>query len=499
MGRSLVILIVGWTVLTAQALAQYRIGFVRNHGGAGNEEARDVDELPNGDLLVAGWTTSFGHGSNDLYLTKWSSGGDLLWTQTYGGTGQDGYEWVGLQVTSDGGSVLCGESNSSPALSRDFYVVRTDGDGNVLWQRDYGGADEERPRDLRQTRDGGFIIVGFTRSYGQGPASYYVVKTDPNGNVAWDGSYGGYAIDDAHSVDVLKDGGYVVAGYTTSFGSGPADIYVVRLDEDGEIVWEHTYGGAGSEGVAEYVRIREIADGGFGIASFTTSSGHGGKDAYFVKTDPAGNVLWTRTYGGTGNDDARDFVPLPEGGFALVGYTYSWGQSGDLFLIVTNSSGQQRWRRHIGGAGQQIGYSLEPTNDGGLVAVGSTITNGNSNFYIVKLDAVPPEHRNVMDDEVLAAPKDSPLPNDFRVTEGYPNPFNSEINFDYQVPEAGAVEITVHNALGQVAYHTQKSAAPGTQRFIYGAAKGELLTTGVQFVEFRYGSERVTRKVLYLK
>lgn len=476
--------------------AQFRTRYVQTYGGNGSDEARDVEVNSDGSIVIAGYTSSWGEGGNDLFLMKCSARGIVLWQHTYGGSGQDGYEWVALRKAQGGGYVLCGESDSSPAAYRDFLVVRTDADGNVLWQRCYGGGDEERPRDLRVTPDGGLIIVGFTRSYGAGPASYYAVKTNADGEVQWTRNYGGAAIDDAHSVDITHDGGYIMAGYTTSFGSGPADLYVVRTNAQGNTVWTHTYGGNGSEGVAEYVRIRTLKDG-YAIASFTTSSGNGGKDAYFVKTDDQGSVLWTHTYGGSGNDDARDFLPV-RGGFVLVGYTYSMGQSGDLYLVSINSSGREMWSGSYGGPGTQIGYSLDATANG-IVAVGSTST-GNGDIFVVNLFSGASREEEVVSATPRAPTVQEPLADEsiaaqFSVGEGYPNPFNSQAQINYTVPQAGPVEITVYNALGRLETISETLAASGSNIFTLNRP----MSSGVHFVEFRYEKERIMRKVLYLK
>ncbi len=488
---TLALLAATFTFGSGPALGQMKVEYVRNHGGAQAEEARDVDELPNGDIVVAGWTASFGAGDTDLYLTRWTDDGSLLWSRTYGGGDVDGYEWVAVQVTHDEGFILCGESDSSPALQWDFFVVRTDGEGNVLWQHMYGGAAEERPRDLRQTQDGGFIIGGFTRSYGQGAASYFVVKVDSMGVVQWQRSYGGPAIDDLLSLEVLKDGGYVIAGYTTNPASGPTDIYVLRLDDTGNVLWDRRYGGNGTEAFRGLVRVRELREGGFGLASYTTNPSNGEKDAYFVTIDASGQPLTTHYYGGIGNDDARDFVPSPLGGFVLFGHTYSYGAGGDFFLVGTDHSGRQLWRMNYGGTGAQIGYGIEPTHDGGFVCVGSTTVGNNTNILIVKLRPI------------LTVQPGGPIggigllerPGEFAVGEAYPNPFNAIANFELQIPEAGNLSINVYNLLGQSAYALTKPVPAGDFTFTLDAQ----LATGVHWVQFTFQDQSILKKVLYLK
>jgi parallel beta-helix repeat protein len=252
------------------------------------------------------------------------------WNKTYGGTGND-YAYSVVQ-TIDKGYALAGLTGSVGAGDYDFWLVKTDSNGNMQWNMTYGGTSEDVACALVQTVDGGYALAGDTYSFGAGSYDAWLVKTDSEGNALWNMTYGGTSTDWAHALVQTADGGYAIAGYTGSFGAGSGDFWLVKTDSSGNAQWNKTYGGTDSDGACALV---QTVDGGYALAGFTISYGAGSYDFWLVKTDANGNEQWNQAYGGTGDDGAWSVIQTVDGGYAVTGYTGSYGAGGDFWLIKT--------------------------------------------------------------------------------------------------------------------------------------------------------------------
>jgi hypothetical protein len=224
-------LIVAVLVCASPALAQ--TSWWRTYGGTNSDYGCSVQPTADGGYIVAGSTASFGAGNGDVYLIKTDASGDTLWTRTYGGTSDD-YGWS-VQLTSDGGYIIAGYSSSFGAGDYDVYLIRTSPSGDSLWTRTYGGTSLDKGYSVQQTSDGGYIVVGYTKSYGAGDVDAYLVKTDSSGDALWTRTYGGTNSDNGHSVQQTSDGGYIIAGQTRSFGAGSLDVYLIKTDANGNV------------------------------------------------------------------------------------------------------------------------------------------------------------------------------------------------------------------------------------------------------------------------
>ncbi len=214
---------------------------------------------------------------------------------------------------------------------------RSSADSVLRWNKTYGGTGEDLAMGLVQTAEGGYVLAGRTDSYGAGVFDFWMVKTDANGNHVWNETYGGSGMDDALALIQASNGGYVLTGRTYSYGAGKMDFWLVKTDPNGSRVWDRTYGGAGDD--RGYALI-QTADEGFVLAGLTSSYGAGGSDILLIKTDADGSVQWNQTYGGTGEDYAGSVIRTSDGGYALVGGTGSFGAGGnDFWLIKTDENG----------------------------------------------------------------------------------------------------------------------------------------------------------------
>ena len=267
----------------------------------------------------------------------------LNWSNTYGNPEDD--VLFGLIEISDGGFAMVGYANSSD-LAFDFgyfdvYFVCTYENGAISSSSLYGGEDYDLATALVEVSNGGFAIAGSTGSYGKGLNDFWLIKNNSTGNWLWSHTYGGEGHDHATALVEVSDGGFAIAGYTDSYGEGLNDFWLIKTDSDGNMLWNQTYGGENNEyGTA----LVEVSDGGFAIAGYTDSYGEGLNDFWLIKTDSDGNMLWNQTYGGENNEYATALVEVSDGGFAIAGYTYSYGvgyegDRSDFWLIKTNEFG----------------------------------------------------------------------------------------------------------------------------------------------------------------
>ncbi len=298
----------------------------RTYGGGGG--ARALVKASDGGYTLAG-TTSPVAGTVRACLVHADSNGNELWNRTYGETNDD--EAVALVEATGGGYAFAGSTR------RDFWLVRTDSNGNVVWSRTFGGAGSEQAYALVQTKDGGFALAGTTDSYGAGLDDVWLVRTDSNGDLLWNITYGGGMYEEARALVQTSDGDFAIAGSRDYFGVNGSDFWLVRTDANGALLWNRTYGGRGSD---EALILVQTGDGGFAIAGDTTSFGAGLTDSWLVRTDFSGIMLWNKTYGGVGTEIAYAVIQTGSGGFALAGCTDSWGAGNyDSWLLQTDARG----------------------------------------------------------------------------------------------------------------------------------------------------------------
>ena len=299
------------------------------------------------------------------------------WERNYGGTGADyGYS---VKQTQDGGYIVAGWT-ASFGNSFQVYLIKTNVSGDTLWTRTYGGTNDDRGYSVQQTSDTGYIVAGATGSYG---GQVYLVKTNATGDTLWTKTYGGTDYDYGFSVQQTSDTGYIIAGFTHSFGNGD-QVYLIKTNASGDTLWTRNYGGTGED---RGLSIQQTSDMGYIVAGYTWSFGDSAQ-VYLIKTNATGDTLWTRNYGGTGGDRSWSVQQTSDTGYIVAGYTYSFGNLCQVYLVKTNASGDTIWTRTHGGAGYDEGYSVRQTSDGGYIVAGYTSSFGNGwQVYLVKTDA----------------------------------------------------------------------------------------------------------------
>ena len=318
-------------------------------GGTADDFANSIQQTSDGGFIVAGETrsndgdVSGNHGKSDAWVVKLNSLGDILWKKCLGGTGNDYAR--SIQQISDGGFILTGYTNSNNGDVSgnngyyDAWVVKLNSSGDILWQKCLGGTYDDYARSIQQTSDTGFILAGYTFSNdgdvsgNHGFSDAWVVKLNSSGDIIWQKCFGGTNEDYAYSIQQTSDSGFIVAGYTFSNDGdvsgyhGYFDYWVVKLNSSGDIEWQKCLGGTNNDYANS---IQQTSDGGFIVAGYTESNDgdvsgyHGGDyDAWVVKLNSSGDILWQKCLGGTIDDRAYSIQQTSDGGFIVAGFTVS--------------------------------------------------------------------------------------------------------------------------------------------------------------------------------
>lgn len=358
--------------------------FQKTIGGNNDDEGYAVQQTTDGGFISMGFTKSYGAGNSDFYLVKTSVNGNVIWTKMFGGNDEE--ECYSGQQTADGGYIMTGYTKSF-GNGEEVLLVKTDNAGNLQWTKRYGGTNDERGYYVEQTSDLGYIITGYTKSgFSAGAEDIYLIKTDASGNLQWANAYGDNNKEFGYSVHQTNSGMYIVTGSTESFGAGQEDLFLLKTNGAGTLIYFKTFGG----GNQDYgYSIRQLSNGKYLIGGSTRSFGAGGDDAFVVNTDTLGLLQFAKTYGGGNNDYAYELRETSTGQFIIAGLEKSFsGGAGNGYLIKTNNTGGIIWSKSYGGGNAEQTNSVYQMSNGQFVLLGHTRTFGvgANDFYLLRTD-----------------------------------------------------------------------------------------------------------------
>jgi Secretion system C-terminal sorting domain len=305
---------------------------------------------------------------------------DTMWTRKIGGAGID----VGNEIiqTSDGGFVIAGYTTSFGAGQRDAFLVKLDSLGNILWQKTYGTNLLEQAYSVKETYDGGLIISAFVYA---ATANLFLIKTNQNGDTLWTRNIGYSGNDYGTNIQLTEDGGFLVVGYTDSnISNGDRDIWLLKLDSTGTFLWQRTYGGTDAE---EGFKLLKLSDGNLLISGYSQSFGSGDRDGWIVKADSSGNFIWSKSFGVGGYDEFTAAAEDESGELYITGTTESSGDR-NLWIVKTDSGGNHLFTKAYGGSQWEWGHDIKRTNDGNFIVTGFNQSNssGLRQLWILKID-----------------------------------------------------------------------------------------------------------------
>lgn len=344
----------------------------KSYGGALYDYGYSVQQTTDGGYILTG-SYDDAINNDEIWLIKTDEYGNLLWDNIYGGSGFE--EGKSVRQTNDGGYILVG-STFSIGDAGDIWLIKTDSSGNTLWSKTFGGSQEDRAIDVEQTPDGGYIILGSTSSFGD---NNWLIKTNDAGDIIWDKTFG--ANQEAFDMKLTSDGGYIITGKIPVSGYS-RNIWLTRLDNYGNMVWEKNYGGVYYD---SGFSVKQSDDYGFIVTGFIRTDEHN-IDVYVLKTDADGNIEWESIFGGNGLDAGWGVDQTYDGGYVVTGITESYGNGGDAWLIKTDAEGNKIWDKKLGGANYEHGFSVEQTMDAGFIITGFTgsYVNGGYDIWLVK-------------------------------------------------------------------------------------------------------------------
>ena len=335
-----------------------------------------VQQTLDGGFVSTGYTENQS-GNADIFLLKTDADGNTSWVKTWGTNwGESGED---VKQTLDGGYVIVGGGSYQSSLG--VWLLKTDSNGDTLWTKHIGKPGrEEWGFSIQQTSDGGYIIAGTTEFWAVG--DIWLIKTTGSGDTLWTKTLGGNSYERGYSIGLTDDGGYIITGFTTSFGAGETDLWLVKTDSYGNKQWDKTYGGSGVE---RGYSVQQTTDGGYIIAGSTSSFGVGLDDSWLIKTNSLGDTLWTRTFGTFDSDGLSSVEQTNDGGYIAAGTMY-----GDAWLVRTDSDGNTLWTKTIGGIIDDVGEYVQQTSDGGYILVGASSSfssNHQKDVWLIRIDS----------------------------------------------------------------------------------------------------------------
>jgi len=362
-----------------------RQSWARFYGGYSHDQAYSIQQTGDGAFIVAGSAKNISGSSwNDIWVLKLGTTGDVEWQRVYGGENHD--VAYSIQQTADGGYIVAGFISFVFRGETDVWVLKLDSSGDIEWQRAYSGSNSDTAKSIQQTNDGGYIVAGYTYSFGAEESDVLILKLSSSGDVEWQRTYGGSDGERVESIKQTNDGGYIVAGSTNANGAGLSNILILKLDSRGDIEWQKTYGESSGD---RAFSIQQAPDGGYIVAGYTYSFGAGERDFWVLKLSPDGNVEWQRSYGGANNDTAHSIQKTADGGYIAAGYTYSFGAGRDDFWVLKlDQVGNVEWEHTYGGSNWDRAFSIQQISGGEYLVSGYTWSYGDglSDFFVIKID-----------------------------------------------------------------------------------------------------------------
>jgi len=320
----------------------------------------------------------------DFWIIKLDKNGNMEWDEAFGEERNDVARSI-IQ-TKDGGYAVVGSIWTKYVRKRDFWLIKLGENGNKEWEKTFDKNEHDIAYSITQTKDGGYAIAGGTGKKFWGEVNCWVIKLDAKGNMEWDNDFGGIGWDEIYSIIQTKGGDFIATGSTWSKGAGRGNVYVAKLNKRGNLIWDKTFGGSDYD---ESRSIIQTGDGSYTIAGFTISEDTGDRDVWVIKLDKEGNKIWDKTFGGTSEDWANSLIQTEDGGYMVAGWTSSMGAGKtDVWIIKLNKRGDLVWDKTFGGSEDDEAHSIIQTEDGGYAVAGWTESKGagNSDVWVIKLD-----------------------------------------------------------------------------------------------------------------
>ncbi|MFH2095970.1 MAG: T9SS type A sorting domain-containing protein [Bacteroidota bacterium] len=491
------------------------IEWAKCYGGLGNETPMRIIQTSDGGYITGGRTNSLdsyittNYGGVDFWILRLDENGDTIWSKVYGGSGSDYF--YDIIETPGSGFIAMGHSNSTDGCvhgnhgDNDIWLLKLDANGDTLWTKCFGGSDNEWGNRIFPKNANSYIITGsscssdFDVSENNGFFDYWIFEIDSSGNILWEKSYGGSLSDYFHSFDSIPGTGFIVCGTSNSDdfdvcgNNGDYDAWIVCLDYSGDTLWSRNYGGSGWD---DPFSLKSLSNG-YIISNWSNSSdqdvwgNHGMNDFWMIRTDLAGDTIWTRSFGGSDDDGPNDVFVDSDGNFIAAGLSFSsdgdisyFHGAIDMWIIKFDTLGNLLWEKSLGGSGMEFESSSCQTTDSAYVIVGGTYSDdgdvtghiGDSDFWIVKVRETP-----------LGITEDI----SYTKASVYPNPANDEFNITFDKNIHKTVLITIVNSDGKPVFYKELRDTHGEIKITRPDVAG-----GVYFIKLVTENEVIVKKLI---
>jgi hypothetical protein len=503
----------------ATTLSQPVIEWEMSYGGSDLDFAGRIISVEDGNFLFSASSYSLdgdfdrNYGDRDAWLVKIDSNGQIIWSKNYGGSESD--SGGDIVVLEDGYIVAGGSSSNDHDLPgnkgyADSWIFKVDKNGTLLWSKNYGGSLDDNLGGIKKTSDGGFVLVGSTSSndgdvlLNKGEYDAWILKIDENGEVLWSKTYGGTKIDGFSSVHEFPDGGFLLAGSTQSDdydipgNMGDFDAWVLRIDSQGEIIGNNTYGGSGGESASFWGKDEQgnlLFGGHTGSKDGDVSSNKGKLDYWLFKTDQEGELIWSKTYGGSDRERLAGVVSHGDH-FILFGSSFSedgdvkenYGEisHNDIWIVEINDTGEIIWSKNYGGSRPDYASEMIETNNGYLLLGASeskdydvSKNHGGRDVWLAKL-VFPPSP-----DAVRSC--------GFQI---YPNPPAEYLTIEFEKPIFGSFEVDIINSAGQQMLKKKESTTV-TSEIVLNLP--ERIVSGFYVVRVTSGEQSCQQKIVIVR
>lgn len=360
-------------------------GFMRNYGGENDDIGNAMIQTRTGDFVITGYTSSFGAKKTDIWVVKLDRFGNVYWKKRYGGKGIELAH--AIIETTTGDYVIAGRSDNNA------IVFQLSAHGKLMWYKKYGGDKEDAARDIIETQDGGFAVAGYVQSNSKGASDIWVLRLDDQGNKLWAKSFGDFREEIGKSIIQTQDGNLVIAGYRDMSDSKErknTDMLLMKINDNGELIWGRKVFGKEGNDVAE--TVLELPSGELFLSGWTSSEGAGKIDGLVMRLNKLGRPIWKHTYGGTGRDFFSDAKLTRDGYLVCTGVTAQPGsvRGKDMWMLQVDENGEVIWERRFNGEKDDSGRAIVQTTDGGFASLGvsSTFSKGGRDFWLVKTNEI---------------------------------------------------------------------------------------------------------------
>jgi predicted secreted protein len=479
-----VLLLIQFSNLFAQSSDEL---WTKTYGLEYDDQGRHILPTEDGGYIFLGVLENAETNSEDMWLVRLDSKGDMIWQEIYGGSLSD--RGNRLIPDSNGGYLLAGYTQSYGAGGYDVWLIKINSSGVPLWQKTYGDTLDDYAFSVIPAENKGYIIAGTTTSTKYGKYDLWVFQVDSMGNLGWQTIMGGDDQDQARSIKQTSDGGYIIAGYTVTDLDRQYDLWLVKLDSNGDSLWSKTFGGNYRDAG---ISVLEMSDNKIMILGYTESfywfEGVYDRDIWLLITDPEGDAIRASTFGGPYNEYGHILDITNDGNYIITGYTESVGSGGwDLLILKVDGEGNEIWSKTYGGPLKDFGKYIYQNESGGYVCIGITESFGTGGWdaWVIKTDSEGNTSLPTTSEEPFIS-NDSRIPINYYLLQNYPNPFNPVTTIKYSLLKSGNVKVNIYDVLGKkVKELVNKKQNAGYHQVIWNGTnmQNELVSSGIYYYQ----------------